>query len=77
MATNAPAAAKPAAATNKINIDGVEYSLDDLSPEAKAQIRNLRLVEQQIRRLQTQLAISQTARAAYGGMLKAQLGKKA
>ncbi len=77
MATNAPVAAKAAPATNKITIDGAEYSLDDLTPEAKTQIRNLRLVEQQIRRLQTQLAISQTARAAYGGMLKAQLAKKA
>lgn len=77
MATNESVAAKPVTPKNTITIDGVEYKLTDLSAEATTQIRNVRMVEQQIRRLQIQMSIAQTARAAYVGMLKAQLTKKA
>ena len=77
MATNESVAAKPVAPKNTITIDGVEYKLADLSAEAKTQIRNVRTVEQQIRRLQLEISIAQTARAAYAGMLKAKLTSKA
>ena len=54
----------------KIKIDDVEYAFDDLSNEAKGQLTNLRVTDQEIARLQTQLAIAQTARAAYAHAMK-------
>ena len=59
--------------TQTVTIDGKEYPLSDLSDKARAQLVNLRAVEQEIARLQMQLAITQTARAAYGQALKAEL----
>lgn len=56
-----------------ITIDGMEYILDDLSANARAQIVNLRITDQEIARLQTQLAIAQTARAAYARALVAEI----
>jgi hypothetical protein len=76
MATNPSVASAPAAAQSNITIDGVVYNINDLSAEAKTALRNVRMAEQQIRRLQSEMSIAQTARAAYGGMLKAELGKK-
>lgn len=56
-----------------ITIDGKEYASDDLSDAAKAQVTNLRVTDQEISRLQQQLAIYQTARKAYANALKAEL----
>ena len=56
-----------------ITIDGNDYALDDLSANARSQIVNLRVTDQEIARLQTQLAIAQTARAAYAQALSAEL----
>ena len=54
----------------KIIIDGVEYPLSSLSQEAKAQITNLRVVENEIAQLKSRLAIAGTARMAYQAALK-------
>lgn len=54
----------------KIKIDGVEHNLADLSEEAKGQLTNLRVTDQEIARLQAQLAIAQTARQAYANAMK-------
>ena len=54
----------------KITIDNQEYPLDSLSDVAKQQLMNLRVVDQEIARLQTQLAIAQTARAVYANGVK-------
>ncbi|HQU62803.1 MAG: DUF6447 family protein [Nitrosomonas sp.] len=54
----------------KIIIDGVEYPLSSLSQEAKAQITNLRVVENEIAQLKARLAIAGTARMAYQAALK-------
>ena len=56
-----------------LNIDGHEYALDSLSDEAKAQLASLQFVEQELMRLQGQVAALQTARNAYLAALKAQL----
>ncbi len=56
-----------------ITIDGKEYALEDLSEAAKGQLTNLRLVDQEIARLQQQQAIAQTARNAYAQALQAEL----
>ena len=59
--------------TSSITIDGKDYSLEKLSANARAQIVNLKVTDQEIARLQTQLAIVQTARAAYAQVLAAEL----
>ena len=61
------------AKTSSITIDGKDYALDKLSANARAQIVNLKVTDQEIARLQTQLAIVQTARAAYAQVLAAEL----
>lgn len=48
-----------------ITIDGKEYDADALSTEAKNQLISLQVTDQKIADLQTQMAIYQTARAAY------------
>lgn len=57
------------ATTQKIKVNGVEHAYDDLSDEAKGQLNNMAVTDQEIARLQTQLAIAQTARAAYARAL--------
>ncbi len=49
-----------------IVIDGKEYDTDHLSDEAKGNLNMLQLTDNEIKRLQFQLAIAQTARNAYG-----------
>ena len=58
-----------------VTIDGQEYALDNLSDEAKTQLQNLQATDQEIARLNMQLSIAKTARAAYGQALKAELDK--
>jgi hypothetical protein len=57
-------------------IDGQEYNLADLSENAKSQIVNLRVVDQEIANLQQQLVIMQTARNAYGSALNTEIADK-
>ena len=58
-----------------VTIDGRDYELDKLSGEARQQAMNINLVDQEIRHLQFQLAICQTARNAYATALQAALPK--
>lgn len=59
--------------TQTITIDGKDYALDDLTEAAKSQLTNLRIVDQEIARLQQQQAIAQTARNAYAQALQVEL----
>jgi len=54
----------------KITIDGTEYAMSSLSQEARAQITNLRVVDNEIAQLKARLAIASTARLAYQAALK-------
>lgn len=56
-----------------LTIDGKDYALENLSEAAKGQLTNLRVVDQEIARLQQQQAIAQTARNAYAQALQAEL----
>ena len=56
-----------------IKIDNKDYDTDTLSTEAKQQLQMLSITEQEINRLQAQLAIAQTARISYANALKAAL----
>jgi hypothetical protein len=48
-----------------IKVDNNEYELDSLSNEAKAQLGSIQFVDNEIARLQAQLAAMQTARNSY------------
>ena len=56
-----------------IRIDEKEYDLDQLSQNAKGQLASLQFVDNELARLQAQIAAMQTARMAYANALKASL----
>ena len=58
-----------------ITIDGVEYALNDLTENAKAQIINIQFIDAQLQQLRNELAVSDTARIGYTTALKTELGK--
>ena len=58
-----------------ITIDNIDYDLDSLSEEAKAQIVSLQFVDAELQRLQAKAAALQTARAAYARALSELLPK--
>lgn len=59
-----------------IKIDGKDYDLETLSDVAKQQVANINVVDQEIVRLNMQMAIAQTARAAYAAALNEALPKE-
>ncbi|MEO5343725.1 MAG: DUF6447 family protein [Gammaproteobacteria bacterium SHHR-1] len=56
-----------------LTLDGKEYKMADLSDAAKAQVQNIQLTDAEIQRLNTQLAIAQTARNTYLQILQTEL----
>ena len=52
-----------------IKIDNKDYDTDKLSDSVKAQLTSLQVTDQEIQRLNIQLAIAQTARNAYAKAL--------
>ena len=60
----------------KITIDDVDYNTEDLSDNGKAQLASLQFLEQQMAKLKNEIAVYQTARAAYAQALKAELDKQ-
>lgn len=56
-----------------LNIDGKEYDLDTLSEAAKQQLGALQVIDNELRHLQVQLNIAQTARTVHVQLLKAAL----
>ena len=60
----------------KITVDGIEYNSEDLSDNGKAQLASLQFLEAQLNKLQSEIAIYQTARQAYAAALKSELEKQ-
>jgi hypothetical protein len=58
-----------------ITIDGKQYTQDELSEAARSQLTNIQVADQEIARLNMQLAIAQTARNAYANALSEALPK--
>ena len=56
-----------------ITIDEKEYLIESLSDEAKAQIISMGVADQEIQALNHKLALTQTARNAYGVALREEL----
>ena len=59
-----------------VTIDEVEYELDSLSDDAKAQFTSLQFVDQKLAQLQAEVAVYQTARIGYANALNAVLPKE-
>lgn len=59
-----------------INIDNIDYDLDTLTDEAKAQLASVQFVDAELQRLNAQIAVYQTARAAYAKQLSEALPQK-
>ena len=57
----------------KINVDGVEYNTEDLSDNGKAQLASLQFLDVQMKKIQGEIAVYQTARNSYVAALKAEL----
>ena len=60
----------------KIVFDGVEYNTEDLSDNGKAQLASLQFLEVQMHKLNSEIAVYQTARNSYIAALKAELDEK-
>ena len=58
-----------------VTVDGVEYKLDKLSDDAKAQLLNIQFVDAQLQQLNNELAVADTARIGYGNALNVELAK--
>ncbi len=56
-----------------ITIDNIDYDLDTLTDEAKAQLASLQFVDNELQRLTALTAVLQTARMAYSKALQAAL----
>lgn len=52
-------------AEKTVTINGTTYNIKDLPKEAQQQLLNVQIAENEIKRLQAQLAITQTARNSY------------
>jgi Family of unknown function (DUF6447) len=63
---------------SKIKIDGKDYDVEALSEEAKAQLTHLaslQYCDQELIRLETQVAVLRTARDVYAKALEATIPK--
>lgn len=58
-----------------VTVDGRDFDLEKLSGEARQQAMNIKVVDEEIRRLQVRLGICQTARNAYAVALQTALPK--
>ena len=58
-----------------ITVDDVEYNTEDLSENGKAQLASLQFLEAQMQKLQSEIAVYQTARSAYIAELKIEIEK--
>jgi hypothetical protein len=56
-----------------LRMGDIDYKVDDLSANAKAQMQGVQVAEIEIKRLNMQLALAQTARNAYMQALQADL----
>ena len=60
----------------KITVDDIEYNTEDLSENGQAQLASLQFLEIQMKKLQSEIAVYQTARNSYVAALKAELNKE-
>jgi hypothetical protein len=59
----------------KITIDNIDYNTEDLTENGKAQLASLQFLESQMQKIRQEMAVYQTAQAAYAQALKAEIAK--
>jgi hypothetical protein len=59
----------------KITIDDIDYNTEDLTENGKAQLASLQFLEGQMQKIRQEMAVYQTAQAAYAQALKAEIAK--
>ena len=59
----------------KFTLDEIEFNTEDLSDNGKAQFASLQFLEVQMKKLQSEIAVYQTARNAYIQALKVEVEK--
>ncbi len=59
----------------KITIDDIEYNTEDLSDNGKAQVASLQFLEVQMNKINSEIAVYETAKTAYISALKSELDK--
>ena len=59
----------------KITVVSIEYNTEDLSDNGKAQLASLQFLEVQLNKINSEVAVYQTARNAYISALKEELQK--
>tara|TARA_B100000242_G_scaffold292259_1_gene267289 strand:- start:3547 stop:3732 length:186 start_codon:yes stop_codon:yes gene_type:complete len=57
----------------KFTLDEIEYNSEDLTDNGKAQLASLQFLEVQMNKLQSEIAVYQTAKNSYIAALKAEL----
>ena len=62
--------------SKKFKLDDIEYDLDNLSANAKAQYASLQFIGMQMEKIKSETAVYQTARNAYVAALKAELSSE-
>ncbi len=56
-----------------LTLDGKDYDIDSLSDSAKATLASLQFTQNELKRIQAQLAVFKTAEASYANDLKSKL----
>lgn len=56
-----------------IQVEGKNYTFEDLSETARNQVSNLQAADQEIARLQSLVTMLQAARTTYGAILRREL----
>lgn len=56
-----------------ITVDGVEYNTEDLTENGKAQLASLQFLEVQMKKIQSEIAVYQTARNVYMKAIQTEL----
>lgn len=59
----------------KFTVDNIEYNTEDLSDNGKAQLASLQFLEVQMNKLNSEIAVYQTARNSYIAALKAEISE--
>ena len=56
-----------------ITIDGKEYDVDNISEKGKEQLASIKFVQNEVKTLESRVAVCKTAMAAYTAALKNEL----
>lgn len=59
----------------KFTVDGIDYNTEDLTENGRAQLASLQFLEGQMQKIRQEVAVYQTAQAAYAQALKAEIVK--